>query len=130
MEQSFKKEERLCSKIIIDKLFANGKSIVNSPIRLVWLESKTDKQFPAQVLIVVPKKNIPSAVNRNKIKRRMRECYRKNKNLLYEGLDKSNKTIAFALIYTKRELLTYQEIEEKIILSLHRLVKRNEVDRK
>jgi len=130
MEQSFKKEERLCSKIVIDKLFANGTSFVVDPIKTVWIVSKLNTRYPVQVLIVVPKKNIPSAINRNKIKRRLRECYRKNKHLLYKGLKKSKNPIALALIYTSSNLVPYQEMEEKIILSLHRLVERNEMDRK
>lgn len=129
MEQSFKKEERLCSKVVIDQLFADGNSFVINPIRTIWIENKHkhEHQYPAQVLIVVPKKNIPSAVKRNKIKRHMRECYRKNKEILYEGL-KSNRTIALALIYTMNNQIIYQEMEKKIILSLRRLVEINEVD--
>ena len=130
MEQSFKKEERLCSKIVIDKLFASGISFVVDPIRAVSIETNIIARYPAQVLIVVPKKNIPSAVNRNTIKRRMRECYRKNRQVLYKGLEKQKITVALALIYTKNDLITYQEMEKKIILSLHRLVESYEVDHK
>ncbi|HIA36352.1 MAG TPA: ribonuclease P protein component [Flavobacteriales bacterium] len=128
MEQSFKKEERLCSKVVIDQLFADGNSFVINPIRTIWIEHKHKHQYPAQVLLVVPKKNIPSAVKRNKIKRHMRECYRKNKEILYEGLLKSNKTIALVLIYAMNDQIIYQEMEKKIILSLRRLVEINEVD--
>ncbi len=130
MEQSFKKEERLCSKVVIDKLFADGLSFMASPIRIVWIKTACRSDFPIKVLIVVPKKNISSAVKRNKIKRQLRECYRKNKKLLYEGLETSKSSIALALIYTKNDLVLYQELERKIILTLHRLVERNEEDNK
>ena len=51
----------------------------------------------------------------------MREAYRKNKHLVYEVPKKKHPSIALMMIYTAREVLSYQEIEKKMILSLHKL---------
>ena len=124
MDQSFKKEERLRSKKIIDLLFEKGSSFSLGPIRTIQLGVELIAGNPVQVLIAVPKKNIPQAVNRNKLKRRMREAYRKNKNILIDQLQGSDKGMAIALVYTEREVISYSDIEDKIILSLQRLARR------
>jgi len=128
MDQSFKKEERLHSKKIIDLLFETGKSFSTGPVRTIWLKSKPKPGCPVQILITVPKKNISKAVQRNKLKRRMREAYRKNKSPLLELLNQKGNSISLAFVYTKNEVIAYQEIEEKIILSLQRLSDIYEVD--
>ena len=128
MDQSFKKEERLRSKKTIDLLFEKGKSFSIDPIRIIWLETEHKQGSPVQILIAVPKKNISKAVERNKVKRRMREVYRKNKNLLLEAIQGKNKSMALALVYTAGKVLPYSELEEKIILSLQRLADMYEVD--
>ena len=128
VDQSFKKEERLHSRKIIDLLFEKGDSFVIDPIRTIWLDSELKHGSTVQVLIAVPKKKIAKAVSRNKLKRRMREAYRKHKALLYEQVKSAGKTMVVALVYTGRDVIAYSDIEEKIILSLQRLVVINEVD--
>lgn len=92
------------------------------PFRILWLESDLPGNFPVQVLLSVPKKKFKSAVQRNRIKRRMREAYRKNKHLLYQHLIKTDKKLALAFIYTSPAESDYSEIEQKIVLSLQYLV--------
>ena len=128
MDQSFKKEERLHSKKIIDLLFEKGASFAIDPIRTIWLESELNPGCPVQVLIAVPKKNISKAVQRNKLKRRMREVNGKNKSPLLEALKRKGNSISLALVYTGNEVMAYAHIEEKIILSLQRLSDIYEVD--
>ncbi|PCH96723.1 MAG: ribonuclease P protein component [Bacteroidetes bacterium] len=126
MGHTFTKAERLTSKKTIDALFELGTSFAIKPLRIIWLESKLTSSYPVQVVIVVPKKNISRAVDRNLIKRRLREAYRKNKDLLYEYLLKTKKQYAIAILFTGTEPLAYKEVEAKIILSLQRLIKENE----
>ena len=76
---TFKKEERLCNKKLIDKLFHNGSSFLCYPYRVSWLAVAEVVEFPVQVLIAVPKKRYKRAIDRNLLKRRIREAYRLNK---------------------------------------------------
>jgi ribonuclease P protein component len=118
--QTFTKSERLCSKVIIDKVFETGRIIVGPSFKLIWLEAAEKKEQPAQIVITVPKRNFKRAVDRNLLKRRIREAYRKNKGSLYSGI--SSKTFYLVLIYTGRSLVEYKEVEEKIIKLLQRLI--------
>lgn len=82
-------------------------------------------EFP-RLLITVSKKNIKNAVGRNKLRRLVREAYRKNKIPFITTLQKNGSTITFGLIYTARTILPYAEIEKKIILILQRLIEQDE----
>ena len=121
MKQTFTKDERLRKKILISKLFQEGSSFFVYPIRASWLPSTVPGNYPVQVLISVPKQLIRKAVNRNKIKRRMREAYRKNKFIMYEFLEQNQGTLILALTYTSKEILPYNLLQEKIIVLLQRL---------
>lgn len=119
--QTFTKTERLSSKLLIDKLVEKGKSFNNSPFKFVWIELE-ESTTPVQFLISVPKRNFKRAVDRNKLKRRTREAYRKNKaDLLIKPL--AQKKICLMLVYIAKEKLEYIEIEQKVKEGLQRLVK-------
>ena len=123
MTQTFKKAERLSSKTIIEKLFESGRSFNLFPFRVVWSEEGPGSPFPAQLAIAVPKKNFKKAVDRNKLKRRTREAYRKNKDRLYSFLGQHKKKIALMLIYTAKEQTEYSVIETKINGVIDRLIR-------
>jgi len=125
MRQTFTKEERLCSKKIIKTLFEEGSSLAVHPFRLIWLKTALKTEYPVQITISVPKKNIAKAVDRNKIKRQMRESYRKNKNILYKYLYNKDNQHAMALIYTAKDEIDFEKIETKIILTLQRFIEEN-----
>jgi len=76
---------------------------------------------PAQCLIGVPAKIHRKAVVRNHLKRHIREAYRKNKNLLYSFVQGIDARLLVAFIYTAKPILSSQEIEQKIIVSLQKL---------
>ena len=119
--QTFKKVERLCSQKIIDALFKQGSSFFIRPFKVTWLNIPIDSKYPAQILITVSKNQFKKAVDRNKIKRQIRESYRKNKSFFYESLLQHNSQCVFALSFVAKEKVSYQEIESKIILILRRL---------
>lgn len=126
--QSFKKDERLSSEKIIERLFADGNRFTVFPIGVVWLFASLDSSSPVQVLISVSRRKFKRAVDRNLLKRRMREAYRRNKQPFIESLAKEGRQCALGLIYNGSELADFNEIEEKIILVLQRLQKEYEKD--
>ena len=79
---TFKKAERLCSKKTIEKLFAEGKSFLSFPLKVVVLEMPDSGEYKAQAAFTVSKKIFKKAVKRNLVKRKMREAYRLNKHIL------------------------------------------------
>ena len=116
---TFTKEERLCSKILIDKLFTEGKSVYFPPFRFVFMPVEYLKgEFPAQVVFSVPKRNFKLAVKRNLIRRRMREAYRLNKSDFYEALTLSEKKLAIMIIYIEKDISEFPKIEVGIIKGL------------
>ena len=124
--QTFKKEERLYRKKIIKKLFEEGKKFHVYPFKIIWLDIESDSKFPAQILISVSKRNFKKAVDRNKIKRQIREVYRINKSLFYEFMDKNKKHCVFAIIYSAEDFTPFKELEQKIIIILQRLILEHE----
>lgn len=120
----FKKEERLKSKMVIDSLFKEGKSTFVFPIKLVWKEVEGgDYAFPAKAAFTIPKRNFPKAVQRNQIKRKMKEAYRLNKHVFYENAIDRRKQYAMMFIYVGREPLSYIDIEKAIKKILRRIDK-------
>jgi ribonuclease P protein component len=104
---TFRKAEKLCSQKIISALFQPGFFISKPPFRInVLFTDLPVKAVPAQVVFVVGKKRFKRAVDRNRIKRLLREMYRKKKHEVYEALQAKHKTAALALFYTGTEMLT------------------------
>jgi ribonuclease P protein component len=118
---SFCKEERLCSKKIIDRLFAEGKSVFVFPLKLVYLETELQTKTPVQAGFAVSKKNFKRAVQRNLIKRRMREAYRLQKAFFYNALNEVQLAVFF--VYTAKEITDYTVIESAIKKGLKKLVR-------
>jgi ribonuclease P protein component len=115
LSNSFSKTERLCSAKVINELFKNGIKLNNYPLIFIWKLS--NKSYPLQVklLISVPKKYFAKATDRNLIKRRIREAYRKNKSDLCSHLTKeTSKSIDIAIIYAGKKISDYYEIEVKV----------------
>lgn len=121
---SFNKEERLCSIKLIERLYHSGSSFLVYPFRILWLKSDTDSSFPVQVLISVPKKKFKRAVDRNLLKRRIREIYRLNKSQsLYPFLNERSEKIILGINYIGNEIAEYALLEKKFISALERLKK-------
>ena len=120
---TFRKPERLVSKTVFESLFRIGLSRHEFPIRMIWVNSPLPSTSPVQVAFSVSKRNFKRAVDRNRIKRLMREAYRQNKNELYPLLQKHQKQIALLLIFTGKSTSDYTVVLEKIKVLLQHLVK-------
>mgnify|MGYP006223926353 FL=1 len=117
---SFPKSERLNSKIKIDKLFGNGNSFVLEDFKVYF--SVSEQKVPSvSILISAPKKLEPKAVERNKIKRLIREAYRLNKTILTTKLVDRKVEVNIAFILLKSDFADYKSVEQKIKLILLRL---------
>lgn len=104
------KIEKLCNEIAIDQLFRRDDPAVGStlafPLRCMWRRNAVRKVEGAQFLVSIPKKRLRSAVDRVKMRRRVREAYRLNRHLLPEG---SRMDVAF--VYVAQEVLPYKRVE-------------------
>lgn len=121
---TFKKEERLCSQIVIGKLFAEGESFLSYPLKVVMLKTELNGSFPAQSSFSVSKRNFKRAVHRNTIKRRMREAFRLNKIDFYQKLQSEEKELAVMFIFIGKEISDYAEIEKGMKGAIRKILKR------
>ncbi|WP_204353305.1 ribonuclease P protein component [Pedobacter yulinensis] len=118
---TFRKEERLCSRKNLDLLFKNGSSFLLYPFRVTYLEIPVKHVYPAQVVINVPKRRYKHAVDRNLVKRRIREAYRHIKQAeLYEGL-RGEKLLLLSLQFVGKEKYPLDFIWKKLSLALQKL---------
>ncbi len=114
MHFKYPKKEKLCSKILIGKLFENSNRIRKYPLTLLWISDELPAQVPVQSAISVSKKRFRKAVTRILLKRRIREAFRLNKNDLYEQLMSYNKQVALMIIYQSNDILPYANIEKSM----------------
>lgn len=114
MKYTFHKRERLKSQKLIERIFTSGKSFLVYPFKIVWIplvlqdSDQHSTEYPIQFGVSVPKRRYAKAVQRNRIKRLMREAYRLHKHLLYEKLEDSHQRFAIMAIYVGKEELSYE----------------------
>ena len=118
---SFRKDEILRKKKLIDRLFTEGSTFYIYPFKIFWLETALESLNPAQILFSVGKRSFKRAVDRNRVKRQIREVYRVQKHELYDKLVKDQQQCVMGIIYTTNVMLTTGELEIKIKAVLKRL---------
>lgn len=121
MRATLSKEEKLKSKKLIEELFDKGNSLSVFPIRMIYLQSNHPSDYPVKAAFSVSKRKFGKAVDRNRVKRLLRESYRKNKSVLYDNLQHKY-VIMFTFIDEKH--YKYVEIEGKMILLLEKFLKK------
>lgn len=107
MKHTLGKEERLKSKKLIESLYQKGSSVKVFPLRMIFLQTAHTSNFPAQVGVSVAKRNFKLAVDRNRIKRLMRESYRLQKGIVYDHLENP---YVFMISYIGKAEVSYQEL--------------------
>ena len=120
MRKLFPKSERLSRRKLIKVLFDQGKSYHYFPLKLLYLPSAEIDQ--TQVLFAVSKRNFKKAVDRNRVKRQMREAYRLHKGRISYSPSKDVHFL-LAYVYIAKKQYPYRDIEAKIKVSLDRLTK-------
>lgn len=122
---TFRKEERLCSRTLIEKLFhrEGSRSMAAFPLRLVYMRTAVaEGNAPVQVLISVPKRCFKRAVKRNRVKRQVREAYRKNKALLRNATERTGGDgVVLAFIWLDDKLWDTAKVEQKVVNLMLRL---------
>jgi len=121
MKNTFSKKEKLCSEIRFKALFANGESFLIYPYRVSFMQNEQVSPAPVQIAFGVPKKIFKRAVKRNYIKRRMRECYRLQKNDLLTFIESKNITISVFIAFIAKEVVDYEVLDKKMKAVLYRI---------
>jgi len=116
---TFKKAERLSKEKTIQELFNRGSSFYLYPFKVVYMLNPDQAATAPQVLISVSSRNFPKAVDRNLIKRRVREAYRLQKEVIQHGSKKG----VFAFLYTSKTILPFAEVRNKLFLVLEKIEK-------
>lgn len=108
---TFNKKEKLKSKKIIDQLFVEGQSVTAFPLRLVYLQTNYSDGSFVKTGISVSKRFFKTAVDRNRVKRLMREAYRLNKADYFNNLKTS---YAFMILYIGKDKPTLPQVESRM----------------
>lgn len=116
---TFKKEERLCCRQLIDRLYEEGHRLMAFPYSVQWMPV----EGPCQVMIVAPKRKFRHAVDRNHVRRLTRECYRLRKHTFYSFLQEHEVSIVFSMVYIHNEIMTCEQLGKKMDKLLEALEK-------
>jgi len=121
---SYSRKEKLKSRKLIEQVFRDGKSFTVSSIKIFYLQPHAPLNFPVKVGVGVSSRNFKKAVERNRIKRLLREAYRTEKLLLHQYLKEHNRQIIIFLLYTDKLLPDYVALKTKMRLLFEQLIKR------
>ena len=116
MSQTFPKHEKLKSRKTIERLFTEGKSFKKCPVKVFFIEVENAEY--TQAAFAVPKRNFKLAVQRNHIKRKLREAYRLNKEQL---IINNGKKFALLFLYLGKENPDYSFLEQSVVSLLKKI---------
>jgi ribonuclease P protein component len=122
---SFPKHDKLKSSLTIEKLYGTHQFVLSHPLKCYFLFSETtEDKSSVRVAFSAPKKIFKNAVDRNTLKRRMREAYRINyKNILEQFINQKDKQLQLLFIYIGKEVANYKSIEKSMQIILHKQYK-------
>ncbi|MBP6357987.1 MAG: ribonuclease P protein component [Sediminibacterium sp.] len=120
---SYNKFEKLKSRKQIELLFAKGKSISAFPVKVFYLPVEHTPVHPVQVGVGVSARNFKKAVDRNTIKRRMREAYRLHKLPLHEHLVAQQKSVAVFILWIDKQMPTTAALQDLMPAVIEKLIK-------
>lgn len=118
----YNKEEKLKSRKLIDHLFGKGKNMSVFPVKVLY-DFIEDTSIPMQAGVTISSRKFKKAVDRNRVKRILRETYRLQKLPLQHALSEKKISIALFFIYTGKDLPVFNEVFEKMGIILQKLLK-------
>ena len=124
---TFCKKERVVSKKLIESLFEKGDShsLAAFPLRVVYLQRERPQgEMPVQILISVPKKRFKHAVDRNRVKRQVRESYRYNKQAVWD-ITPEDKQLLIAFIWLSDRHYPTDEVQKRVVTLLQKIANRS-----
>lgn len=119
---SLNRNEKLKGSKQLDELFVNGKSFLVFPVKTVFLLTDTVEKPAVKMGVGVSKKNFKLAVNRNRIKRLLREAYRVNKLPLIDVANEKKKNISVFFLYVDKEMIEYNKLNDKVKTAVNKLI--------
>ena len=124
---TFSKNERLCSRKEIERLFANGTAITASPLKLIYILRSELPAESCKTMFVVPKRSFRKAHDRNKLRRRIREAFRISKHDLYNNLKEKRIALSMAILYTGKKATDFAVIDKVLKELLQKLMAKGPV---
>lgn len=125
--EDFPKYERICKESEIQSLFSQGTGFSSYPYRVVFRSRPVGDRPPTcRLLLSVSKKRFHHAIKRNRMKRLIREAWRKNKSKLYEICNRDTISMDVALVYNATVIHSYETMLDKTSKAVNELIKRYE----
>ena len=122
MKLTISKDERSLSKKSINNIYKEGQKLRGKSLNVIWINSQLQSS-KIKLVISVPKKNIKKAVERNYLKRIIRECYKKNKPYINDLIQFPIKII---IIYNKTTLLGFNKLEIELLTLFKKIYKKQD----
>lgn len=123
--KTFRKHERLTGRDAINALMKEGSAMNDRPLRVVGFLTPAPDGAPARVAFAIPKRHVRSAVDRNRIRRRMREAYRLEKDRWYQALNNAGTRCVWLFIWQSAEIPAYKGVHSKLVRLADRWLRTN-----
>jgi len=120
---SYGRNEKLKGRKLMQELFSKGKTFTIYPVKIFYMEPLIKLDHPVKVGVGTSTRHFKKAVDRNHIKRLLREIYRIEKLPLHEYLQSSGKQVVIFFLYVDKSMPEYSELKTKMHLVLHKLIK-------
>src|SRR3954468_3646432 len=121
---SYSRKEKLKGRKLYEQVFSRGKSFTVFPIKIFYLQPDASLDSLVKVGVGVSARNFKKAVERNRIKRLLREAYRTEKLLLHKYLKEHNRQVIVFLLYIDKTLPDFSTLKIKMPLIFEQLIKR------
>jgi ribonuclease P protein component len=116
---TYNKKEKLKSKKLVEQLFAEGQSVTAYPLKLIYLPVDFDDSVLLKAGVTVSKRKFKNAVDRNRIKRLMREAYRLNKAVIFNNITTQ---YALMILYIGNDGITFEVLDTKMKVLLNKFL--------